>query len=139
MVKDDYLSSTTGGSLRLKGAKDAGITKKKKKKSKPTSSSDERAGSAERKLTGEGEGVREPRKERPGNTISEEATVAKERAVNPLQEADVEEEAPGPHVHKTEAERRHEEMRRKRVRRWFRHACTFSLFHALGPNPQYER
>ncbi|KAI9855071.1 MAG: hypothetical protein M1830_006492 [Pleopsidium flavum] len=112
MVKDDYLSSATGGSLRLKGAKDAGITKKKKKKPKPTSSPAERAGSAERRLTVEGE----PRKHQPENSQSEEAAAtAKERAVNPLQEVDVEEEESGPHVYKTESERRHEEMRRKRL------------------------
>lgn len=114
MAKDDYLTSTPGGSLRLKGAKDAGVTKKKKKKkSKPPSSPNS---GADQKPNKESEDPGKADRELSEDSRIEEGTAAKERAANPAQEVDVEEEeVGGPHVYKTEAERRHEDMRRKRV------------------------
>jgi protein FAM32A len=89
MGSDDY-SSAIGGGLKLKGAKPAGINKKKKKnKSKD-------------KVT---EGASESKKSALQKALEdEEADVRAE---------DSEEGSMGDG--KTEAERKHEEMRRKRV------------------------
>lgn len=137
MAKDDYLPPTTGGTLRLKGAKDAGITKKKNKKKKakaPVSpSAAQRASSASLGAGTGDEAATSARgaEDRVGDRILEGAATAKERGVNPLQEGGGEREGEGEgeesaQVYKTEAERRHEEMRRKRVR-----------FHSLMPTTIY--
>lgn len=104
MGSDDYTAVPIGGSLKLKGAKDAGISKhkKKRKRSKPEneSGSETKAGG---KFTGEGNvtGVERSPEER-----DEEASGGEEKV-------DLEDDTPG--QGKTEAERRHEDARRKRV------------------------
>jgi len=120
MVSDDYLAPTTGGSLRLKGAKDAGITKKKKKKKPPPPKPSispvpgQQAGSDSL-----GAGTGDAASDKVEDGATENTATAPERGVNPLQEEGSERAGEGEestHVYKTEAERRHEEMRRKRVR-----------------------
>lgn len=146
MVSDDYLPPTTGGSLRLKGAKDAGITKKKKKKKpppppppKPSISPvpGQQAGS-----DSVGAGTGDAASDEVEDGATEGTVTAPERGVNPLQEEGVERAGAGEgeestDVYKTEAERRHEETRRKRVRFRFPF-CSFTattqfpLFLAMG-------
>lgn len=93
MPKDEY-SSVGGGALKLKGAKDAGIDKKrKKKKPKPDSGSGEASSSKD--------------------TTDSKRTEAKGNDTQIIS-GDAE-DLPPPEVFKTEAERRHDEMRRKRV------------------------
>jgi len=108
MPSSDY--TTTGGGLKLKGAKNAGIDKKRKKKSKPTTNSTTVA-----------------------TTDASNSHDSKEDGANGMQnalaqeDADLAESKDGAEqeevrITKTEAERRHEELRRKRVctgrRRW---------------------
>lgn len=100
MVKDDYLASAPGGSLRLKGVKDGGISKKKKKKAKAATDGEAKADVAE------AEGKRNDAVDKDGVANEQGRT----ESPSGTEEADG-----GPHVYKTEAERRHEEMRRKRV------------------------
>lgn len=99
MPSSDY-SSAVGGGLKLKGAKDAGVKKHKKKKPKPESS-ESKAAAAEKDPQGE------------GSTALQKA----------LAEEEDEDTAAGKEVGKvdkdagkTEAQKKHEEMRRKRVR-----------------------
>jgi len=94
MGKDEY-ATAGGGALKLKGAKNAAVEKKRKKqkrgKTKP----------AEEVL----EAVEAP-------AVNEKELVTKDEELDlrTLAETDLRE------AHKTEAERRHEETRRKRVR-----------------------
>ena len=105
MGSDDYTAAATGGSLKLKGVKDAGISKHKKKRKRPKPENEtESETKADGKSAGEGNvaGVAD---------ISEERTM---EVSGGEEKEGLEDEAPG--RGKTEAERRHEEARRKRVR-----------------------
>ncbi|KAK0247909.1 hypothetical protein B0A54_16623 [Friedmanniomyces endolithicus] len=92
MPSSDY-SSAVGGGLKLKGAKDAGI--KKKKKSKP-------AGSTSSKVEAQ---------------VSDDKALQKALAdeENSLEATGVEREAETKQYGKTEAQKRHDERRRKRL------------------------
>jgi protein FAM32A len=96
MVKDDYASAGGRGSLKLKGVKDSKIDKKKKKKSKKLNLEGEAGGKASAS---------------PAPANDEQAGSAKLVDEDGLLDDDVESELVG----KTEAERRHAEMQRKRV------------------------
>lgn len=101
MPPDEYAS--VGGGLKLKGAK---IGKKKRRKEKTD---------LERNLgdgSGAGAVARRSEDERKKKSKSEEPTAGDEQV------ADGEDDA-GPVVHKTEAERRHEERKRRRVCSFF--------------------
>ncbi|KAG0633553.1 hypothetical protein HOY80DRAFT_610662 [Tuber brumale] len=88
MGKEDYIS--TGGSLKLKGTKDGGIKKKKKKKpAAPDPTSELKSCKASGKATS-ADGLEE-------------------------REEEEEEEPEDPYAGKTEAERRFEERKRKRM------------------------
>ncbi|KAK0247835.1 hypothetical protein B0A54_16544 [Friedmanniomyces endolithicus] len=94
MPSADY-SSAVGGGLKLKGAKDAGIKKKKKKKSKPaepTNSKVEEKSSDDTALQ---------------NALADEETS--------LEASGVEREGETKQYGKTEAQKRHDERRRKRL------------------------
>lgn len=107
MPLDDY-ASAGGGALRLKGAK---VTKKKKKKDK---------GGLEKALSGgdgalvkaeRGEGSEKRKKDRKDGE----------------EEAEADEEEDRPIVRKTEAEKRLEELKRKRVGLWSLWPCSLLL------------
>jgi len=92
MPSSDY-SSAIGGGLKLKGAKDAGIKKKKKSKpAEPTSSTVEAQSS--------------------DDTVLQKAIADEETN---LEASGVEREAESKQYGKTEAQKRHDERRRKRV------------------------
>ena len=97
MPSSDY-ASAVGGGLKLKGAKDAGVKKHKKKKPKPDTE--------EAKPTGE-----EGDKSFVQRALAEEedGDDAERTVVTKQQEQEARE------LGKTEAQRRHEERRRKRV------------------------
>lgn len=104
MGSDDYTAAPIGGSLKLKGVKDAGISKHKKKRNRPKPENEFGSETkADGKSTGQGNvtGVERSPQER-----VEEASGGEEKV-------DLEEDTPG--QGKTEAERRHEQARRKRV------------------------
>ncbi len=104
--QDDYQPPPTVGTLRLKGTKDSAITKKKKKKKPKPPLSPAPVPEAGTSTTAP-----------PTDEPPDPPTPTKERGVHPLQDTNADanrEEAT--HVSKTAAERRHEEMRRKRVR-----------------------
>jgi protein FAM32A len=94
MAKDDDYASM-GGTLKLKGVKDAKIDKKRKKKKQPKAegNNDDLAGSSSAEASGDRLAA-----------TNEENEIQPERKAN-------EKSSDG----KTQAERRHEEMRRKRV------------------------
>ena len=95
MPSSDY-GNAVGGGLKLKGAKDAGVKKQKKKKSKPSETEPE---PLERKPESE--------------TAVQKALADEEFSLEAIvKERDVDAKQYG----KTEAQRRHEERRRKRVR-----------------------
>ena len=104
MGSDHYTAAPIGGSLKLKGVKDAGVSKHKKKRKRPKpeneSESETKAGE---KSAGEG---RATGVERTSEERAMEASAGEEKEV-------LEDDTPG--QGKTEAERRHEEARRKRV------------------------
>lgn len=104
MGDDDYTAAPIGGSLKLKGVRDAGISKHKKKRKRPKPENESGSGTkAGGNSTGE------------GNVAAVEHT-PEERAVEASggeRQVGLEDDAPG--QGKTEAERRHEEARRKRV------------------------
>ena len=118
MGKDDYTS--TGGGLKLKGVKGGGIDKHKKKKKK-TRDTDEPDATrdvakfatdlrSEEDRVNDSAGTEKPLD--PADSESKQAAVME----NELATAMAEREAKsGSQSIKTEAERRHEEMRRKRV------------------------
>lgn len=95
MPSSDY-SNVVGGGLKLKGAKDAGVKKKKKKEKKEKTSSDKPS----------------MEKDNDSSTAMQKALADEEDDDKALQRpADAEIKQYG----KTEAQKRHEEMRRKRV------------------------
>ncbi|KAI9652332.1 MAG: hypothetical protein M1831_006879 [Alyxoria varia] len=126
MGKDDYTSSIVsggGGGLKLKGAKNAGIDKKKKKKNRHKEK-EESAEVVERQRHNAGEEtpvVREgdelERDVEDEDLGSDEGTSNKKREKQVLGQSEQEEQEGEevPERYKTEAERRHEEMRRKRL------------------------
>ena len=103
MVIDDY-TSAAGGSLKLKGVKDSKIDKKKKKKKKTQPEDNPTKGSATSDLNQD---------EDP--THSADSDSRRKMLGNALAEEDGENEGRPLGAGKTEAERRHEERRRKRV------------------------
>lgn len=113
MGKDDYTS--TGGGLKLKGVKGGGIDKHKKKKKKPREpglDSQNEKGNAGQDLVLE---LVTPKKEVDGEdeeAESGEAAKIEKQLTTMMEKREAES---GSHSVKTEAERRHEEMRRKRV------------------------
>ncbi len=92
MPSSDY-TSAVGGGLKLKGAKDAGIKKKKSKPAGSTSSKAEAQVSDDKALQ---------------KALADEETS--------LEATGVEREAETKQYGKTEAQKRHDERRRKRVR-----------------------
>lgn len=104
MGSDDYTAAPIGGSLKLKGVKDAGISKHKKKRKRPRPENEvENETNAGEKAAGEG-------------NVTGEGGISEERATEVSggeKKGDLEDDTPG--QGKTEAERRHEEARRKRV------------------------
>lgn len=93
MPSSDY--TTTGGGLKLKGAKEAGIDKKRKtKKAKPAETEDKTAEAAKEE-----------------QTALQKALAEEEKA----EEADIQLSKEANELGKTEAQKRHEERRRKRV------------------------
>ena len=101
MPSSDY-TNAIGGGLKLKGAKDAGVDKKKKKKkAKADATESKPADAAEKEI--ELSGVQK--------TLAQEEN-EDDKDVVKQQESEVKEYG------KTEAQRRHEERRRKRV-------CTY--------------
>ena len=109
MPSSDY-KNAIGGGLKLKGAKDGGVDKKKKrKKPKPEESESKAIAKSERKDDVEGE---------QDNSALQKALAEEEErddvSVAKKNEDEVKEYG------KTEAQRRHEERRRKRV-------CSYTL------------
>ncbi|KAI9697828.1 MAG: hypothetical protein M1836_004504 [Candelina mexicana] len=98
MAEDDYAAS--GGSLKLKGVKGGRVEKKKKKKKKSRSepSKSDRPASAE-----------------PASPSPAKASSADPKLDLPEEMSPGAQEVIGSYVGKTEAEIRHEEMRRKRL------------------------
>lgn len=107
MPSSDYTSTISGG-LKLKGgAKDAGV-KKKSKKSK-TSSKDK----ASKPSTPQEDGSAEADDSKPPNTdVTLSTTTHSDRDATP---SDLQPSSSGTGSGKTEAQRRHEEIKRKRV------------------------
>ncbi|KAI5840440.1 hypothetical protein DFP73DRAFT_180833 [Morchella snyderi] len=102
MGKEDYVS--TGGSLKLKGIKDGGIKKKKSKKSRVKSKSEDRDdGNSEHALSNPGEELKDS-KEEPGEGRSRSGSAERDGP-----------EKGDYYAGKTEAERRFEERKRKRM------------------------
>jgi protein FAM32A len=105
MPGDEYAAA--GGSLKLKGVKDSKITKKKKSKKSKAQPENERAGDQAPSAGGE------------SSAAAGEESLARKSREGSLG-ARVNSGSPAPViVGKTEAERRHEEMKRKRVRLLF--------------------
>jgi protein FAM32A len=113
MAGDDY-TSAVGGGLKLKGSKPSGVTKKKKKKDKPKDTDGSTAAALQKALA------------------DEERAAATENTGD-VRGEDGEEYEPG--SGKTEAERKYEEMRRKRVCPVFRIPQIFSLSLPLTAHP----
>jgi protein FAM32A len=112
MAGDEY--AATGGSLKLKGVKDSKIDKKRKKKKVKAQPENETAGdkAATAEATTEGE---------------EHLVKSREESLGTRRDG----EASAPLIiGKTEAERRHEEMKRKRVCKG--HATLLVLTHQDG-------
>jgi len=106
MPGSEYKNTISGG-LKLKGAKDAGVKKHKKKK--------EKTKEAERPKSPEpAPGISEPVEEGEGalqRALADEDAEEKELQLQKIPEQSVSRRDDG----KTDAQRRHEEMRRKRV------------------------
>ena len=104
MGSDEY-TAITGGTLKLKGVKDARITKPKKKK-KTTGVDDEEKGKKSESAAGK------------DTALAEKSSRQKEidQALADEMDKEEQEDQPAPGAGKTEAERRYEERRRKRVR-----------------------
>jgi protein FAM32A len=119
MAPGDY-SSMGMGKLKLKGVKDSKIDKKKKKKKSTTAASVGSDGKGDTGDDGDGdEGFRDrsvvlKRLEDEDREIAKELRDGKHDRREKVLEEHVEEESAG-QVMKTEAERRYEEQRRKRV------------------------
>lgn len=101
MGKDDY-ATAGGGALKLKGAKNAGIEKKRKKEKKPKPMSTEAVQS-------------------PASNKDDPANKDEELDLGSNVNTDI------AGTFKTEAERRHEETRRKRVRQQMLKLCQQTL------------
>lgn len=100
MAKDDY--SSTGGGLKLKGAKPTGVEKKRKKKITSGTPKAETSSSLKQEDTTTLATLDEDEDAGKGALLKTENAESAAR-----RELDM--------MHKTEAERRHEEMRRKRL------------------------
>jgi len=103
MGKDDY--SSTGGGLKLKGSKPSGVEKKRKKKISASTSTTI---------------AKETSHEKTDTASSLQAALLEEHETMSREDGKEEDEADSKRnkldeIHKTEAERRHEEMRRKRL------------------------
>lgn len=101
MPSSDY-TNAVGGGLKLKGAKDAGVKKHKKKKLKPE------AGSAKVPDTNQEQGGE--------NSTALQKALADEEGDDGVQQQELAKVDKDTGAGKTEAQRRHEEIRRKRVR-----------------------
>jgi len=101
MGKDEY-AAAGGGALKLKGAKSAGVDKKRKKEKKEKSKTSEALQTALSK---------------------EDTPIRKDEELDLKNTEDLDPRIPA----KTEAERRHEEMRKKRVRA--ADVLSFSTWH----------
>ena len=113
MAKEDF--ATPGGSLKLKGVTNSKIDKKKKKKKK------EKAQPTNLDPEGSASPSRSPINLESEKTVNrEDEAVGKDSGFKEGREAEEEREA-GPYLGKTEAEKRYDEMRRKRV-------CSFRSF-----------
>lgn len=97
MPSSDY-TSAVGGGLKLKGAKDAGIDKKKKKKKRPATETNRDVDTP-------------PTESREGKEASERRVAKRVGS----EEAAGSTERTSERTEKTEAEKKHEEIRRKRV------------------------
>lgn len=97
MPTDDY-SSAVGGGLKLKGSKPAGVTKKKKKDKTKLARVDASKEVADTGLHAD---------------IKRSGTI--EDSIDEAELSRLEDEAYAPGHGKTETERKHEEMKRKRV------------------------
>lgn len=106
MPSSDYTG--VGGGLKLKGVKNAGVDKKRKKKSK-----DPKRGESS---TSTSTATAEKDKDDSGGKDGESAVTRALREEDLTGAGDEGQAAMGGRPPKTEAERRHEEMRRKRVR-----------------------
>ena len=104
MGTDDYTAAPIGGGLKLKGVKDAGVSKHKKKRKRPKPENE-----SETETKNDGRDAEEKNVASGEHTLEEMAVEAN----GGEGKAEGEGEAPG--RGKTEAERRHEEARRKRV------------------------
>ena len=129
MPASDYTSTISGG-LKLKGgAKDAGV-KKKSKKSKSSSSKDkDKAQKPSTPQAAEGE------EEEAGDSKTSDPTAL----ALPDRDATPNEQQPSTGTGKTEAQRRHEEIKRKRVSPHTSHKIT-SCPHSCTctSTPQHE-
>lgn len=105
MPSSDY-TNAVGGGLKLKGAKDAGVKKPKKKKPKPDANAS-KAPDAEK--------AQEPNDET--STALQKALADEEETADNAQEADrVVKTDRDAIAGKTEAQRKHDDIRRRRVR-----------------------
>lgn len=109
MPSSDY--TTTGGGLKLKGAKDASIDKKRKKKKATPSSATPHPDKAAPLDTNKDVALRKALEDEDGDAPESRSGGAKSTQVGGTSTGDVLGHG------KTEAERRHEERRRKRVSR----------------------
>jgi len=103
MGKDDY--SSTGGGLKLKGSKPSGVEKKRRKKVSASTTTTT---------------VKDTSEEKPGTASTLQAALMEEHDTMSRELGKADEDADSKRneldeIHKTEAERRHEEMRRKRL------------------------
>jgi protein FAM32A len=114
MAKEDF--ATPGGSLKLKGVQNSKVDKKKKKKKRPQEQQQQ-----PRSTNSELEGThsRSPGRPTAGENADREEKSAGRETDGKEERTDAEEGAEEkdgePYTGKTEAEERHEEMRRKRV------------------------
>lgn len=108
MPSTDYTS--TGGGLKLKGVKNAGIDKKRKKKKQPSSSSSSTAVVTASKDSNTNNDTDTAN---PSQTSEPLTTTTAKQDRQKVEDALIPPQSDG----KTESERRHDEMRRKRVSR----------------------
>lgn len=102
MAKDDYGTATVGGGLKFKGVKGGGVEKKKKKMKKHAKHDDK----VEEAL------MKTREQTKASSEDAEEGNVHKDDQLKLA----IAEETSGPSTsRKTEAEKKHEELRRKRV------------------------
>ncbi|MCJ1304418.1 hypothetical protein MMC08_007230 [Hypocenomyce scalaris] len=104
MGTDDYTAAPIGGGLKLKGVKDASVSKHKKKRKRPKPVNE-----SENETQNDGRDAEEK------NVASGERTLEEMAVEANGGEGKAEGEGEAPGRGKTEAERRHEEARRKRL------------------------